>query len=160
MCSCAISKCASLQDPHVCCMSQRLPPLASVTGFWILLLGCLNFAVGRHRSLIVAHGLQALNKLDSSITQDSLAVTEDPVTGIALSLQGVSVSFAPGNPFEKDLEFDFVLSFGAGTFAVGCKATGYLRMGNSAKPDEGHAPGAHSPHCCHDALGDADTGGI
>ena len=134
--------------------------MANVHIFQILLLGCLNLAVERHRILIITHGLQALNKLDSSITQDSLAVTEDPTTGIALSLQGVSVSFAPGNPFEKDLEFDFVLSFGAGTFAAGCKATGYLRMGNSAKPDEGHAPGVHPPYCYLNLIGEVDTASV
>ncbi|CAL5221912.1 g4182 [Coccomyxa viridis] len=89
---------------------------------------------------------QALKKLDSNITQDSLVVTEDSDLGLVLSLQGVSVQFAPGNPFEQDLTFAFVLKYGGETFEAGCTVDGYLRMGNSAKPDQGHTAGTLGFH--------------
>ena len=85
--------------------------------------------------------VQALRGIDSSIRDDMLAVTEDPANGLALSLQGVNVTFHPGNPFDGPLILAFVLSFGAGTFSGGCKVTGWLRMGNGEAPSPGHDKG-------------------
>jgi len=97
---------------------------------------------------------QALRSIDPDLKKDALQVTQDPSSGLALSLQGFDVIFKPGSPFEDDLKL--ALSFkisGAANCNITCSASGWLKMHNGEAPGidkdgHKHADGEH-PEILH-----------